>query len=70
MPADKRQRGYYALPLLWRDRVVGWGNLAVRTGVLHAKFGYVDRAVARDPLFKRERDDEVDRMRVFLGLDR
>jgi hypothetical protein len=29
-PAPKRVRGYYALPLLWRDRVIGWGNLAAR----------------------------------------
>ena len=26
-PVAKRIRGYYALPLLWRDRVIGWGNL-------------------------------------------
>ena len=26
-PAAKRKLGYYALPLLWRDRVIGWGNL-------------------------------------------
>jgi uncharacterized protein YcaQ len=29
-PAPKRKLGYYALPLLWRDRVIGWGNLAVK----------------------------------------
>jgi uncharacterized protein YcaQ len=29
-PAPKRKLGYYALPLLWRDRVIGWGNLAMR----------------------------------------
>ena len=28
-PAKKRTRGYYALPLLWRDRVIGWGNISV-----------------------------------------
>ena len=28
-PAPKRVRGYYALPLLWRDEVIGWGNVAV-----------------------------------------
>ena len=27
-PAPKRKLGYYALPLLWRDRVIGWANLA------------------------------------------
>lgn len=29
-PRPQRMRGYCALPLLWRGRAVGWGNLAVR----------------------------------------
>ena len=33
-PLAKRKLGYYALPMLWRDRVVGWANLSVRDGVL------------------------------------
>ena len=28
-PAPKRKLGYYALPLLWRGEVIGWGNAAV-----------------------------------------
>jgi uncharacterized protein YcaQ len=28
-PAPKRKLGYYALPLLWRERVIGWANLAL-----------------------------------------
>ena len=31
-PAPKRKLGYYALPLLWRDRVIGWANVSVRNG--------------------------------------
>ena len=31
-PASKRKLGYYALPMLWRDRVIGWAELAVRMG--------------------------------------
>jgi len=30
-PAAKRKLGYYALPLLWRDRVIGWGNVLITT---------------------------------------
>lgn len=30
-PTAKRKLGYYALPLLWRDRVIGWGNFQFRT---------------------------------------
>ena len=26
-PAAKRTMGYYALPVLWRDRIVGWANV-------------------------------------------
>ncbi len=31
-PPEKRKLGYYALPLLWRDRVIGWANLALKAG--------------------------------------
>jgi uncharacterized protein YcaQ len=66
-PPAKRERGYYALPLLWGDRVVGWGNLAVKQGELHADIGYVTSA-PREARFNRELDAELDRMRVFLRL--
>ena len=66
-PPTKRQRGYYALPLLWRDRVIGWGNLSVQHGELHPDIGYL-KSAPREALFKRELDAELDRMRVFLGL--
>ncbi len=67
-PAHKRVRGHYALPLLWRDHVVGWGNLSVRAGQLHAEFGYVTGEAPREPAFADALADELDRMRAFLGL--
>ena len=67
-PVAKRRRGYYALPLLWRDRVVGWGNLSVVDGTLRADFGYASGSAPRDRAFRRELDAELDRMRVFLRL--
>jgi uncharacterized protein YcaQ len=66
-PVSKRKLGYYALPLLWRDRVVGWGNVSVKGGEVHARFGYVDSRPPRDGAFTRELDAEVERMRVFLA---
>jgi uncharacterized protein len=66
-PAAMRKRGYYALPLLWRDRVIGWGNLAVKNGGLESAFGYVE-APPRDRAFKSELEAELERMRAFLGL--
>jgi uncharacterized protein YcaQ len=62
-------RGYYALPLLWRDRVIGWGNLSVKGGELNSQFGYVESHPPRDPAFNRELEVELDRMRTFLGLE-
>ena len=67
-PAAKRIRGYYAMPLLWRDRVIGWGNLAVVRGELTADFGYVDGA-PREREFADALAAELDRMRVFLRLE-
>ena len=68
-PLPKRKRGYYALPLLWRDRVIGWANLAVKDGQLHADFGYVDSRPPRDHLFRSELQAELDRIESFLGLE-
>ena len=67
-PAHKRKLGYYALPLLWRDRVIGWGNLSVKNGELRSEFGYVKSHPPRDRAFKRALEAELDRIRAFLGL--
>ena len=66
-PAVKRKLGYYAMPLLWRDRVVGWANVSVKNGALTTDLGYV-QAPPTDRVFKRELEAEIDRMRVFLNL--
>lgn len=67
-PAAKRKLGYYALPLLWRDRIIGWGNLSVKDGVLGADCGYVGSA-PEDRRFRHQLAEELDRIRVFLGLE-
>lgn len=67
-PAPKRKLGYYALPLLWRDRVIGWANLSVKNGKLKSAFGYVESHPPRDRSFHRELEAELDCLRIFLGL--
>jgi uncharacterized protein YcaQ len=67
-PVGKRQFGYYALPLLWQDRVVGWGNLSVAASELRASLGYAGGAPPGDPAFAPALERELLRMRVFLGL--
>lgn len=65
-PPAKRKLGYYALPLHFRDRVIGWANLSVAGGVLEADFGYASGSPPRDPTFRRELEREVERVRKFL----
>ena len=67
-PAAKRVRGYYAMPLLWRDEVIGWGNLAVKDSTLTAQFGYVS-SEPRDRVFHAELEAELERIRTFLRLN-
>jgi len=67
-PQAKRVRGYYAMPLLWRDHVIGWGNLAARNGELKADFGFVASA-PRDRVFQTGLVEELERMRSFLKVD-
>jgi uncharacterized protein YcaQ len=69
-PPPKRKLGYYALPLLWGDRVLGWGNVAVRRGELESTFGYVEGRPPSDLAFSRELEAELERLRRFLAWDR
>ncbi len=66
-PAPKRKLGYYALPLLWRDHVIGWANISLRDGKMQAAFGYVKGRPPRERAFEREVEAELERFRLFLG---
>ncbi|MEQ1517847.1 MAG: crosslink repair DNA glycosylase YcaQ family protein, partial [Usitatibacteraceae bacterium] len=72
-PLAKRKLGYYALPLLWRDEVIGWGNVEAgaqnNPAKLKVKIGYASKkpAGAEGIVFKRELHAEIERMRRFLS---
>ncbi|HYW50163.1 MAG TPA: crosslink repair DNA glycosylase YcaQ family protein [Gemmatimonadaceae bacterium] len=66
-PAAKRVRGYYALPMLWRDQVIGWANLSMRDGALAFAPGYVSGAAPPDGEFRRALDAELSRFAAFIG---
>ncbi len=68
-PAPKRKLGYYALPLLWGDRVVGWANLAMKGGRLTSALGFVAGRPPREKAFRHELEAELERMRFFLGAN-
>ena len=65
-PAPKRKLGYYALPMLWRDQVIGWANITMRDRTLDADLGYVSGRAPRDRGFKTALEAELAAMRAFL----
>jgi uncharacterized protein YcaQ len=66
-PAAKRKLGYYALPLLWREQIVGWANATVRNDRLDVTTGFAAGAPGgRD--FREALDEERQRLAEFLGL--
>jgi uncharacterized protein len=67
-PAAKRRWGYYALPILWRDDVIGWANASVAAGALSLDAGYVAGKPPRDRRFRQAFADERARLSAFLGL--
>jgi uncharacterized protein len=72
-PVKKRVRGYYALPMLWRDDVIGWANVsaagAVALGAVEVQVGYA-KPRPQDRAFQRELDAEIARLAEFLGRPR
>jgi uncharacterized protein len=65
-PVNKRVRGYYALPVLWQDSMIGWANARVEHGRLTVDVGFAGKR-PRERDFTRELDAEIARLREFLG---
>ena len=64
-PVKKRLRGYYAMPMLWRDSIIGWANARVEGGRLNVDVGFVGNR-PREKAFTRELEAEISRLRGFL----
>lgn len=67
VPAHKRIRGYYAMPLLWGTDMIGWGNIAVKNSKLSVDVGCI-KARPSSKQFSRELEKEIARMKSFLKL--
>ena len=69
-PAPKRKLGYYALPMLWRDQVIGWANLSLDRGTLTIQSGYATQKPRRPyaAAFNNSLRDEAERFRLFLAV--
>ncbi|MEM6691605.1 MAG: crosslink repair DNA glycosylase YcaQ family protein [Planctomycetota bacterium] len=68
VPASKRERGYYAMPVLWRDEVIGWANANVIDRTLEVEVGYATRQ-PRSRAFRQGIEAEAQAMAQFLKLD-
>jgi len=65
-PAQKRKLGHDALPMLWRDGVIG-ANAKVDEGALDVQVDFVSGKAPAGAAFRRALEDEVERLRVFLS---
>ncbi len=64
--SPKRQFGYYAMPLLWGDDVIGWANVSQPGNRLDVQLGFAGKR-PREPAFRRALDAEMARMEAFLA---
>ena len=62
-PAAKRVWGYYAMPLLWRDQVIGWATCEGPGKPLEV--GYVTSAPT-GTTYRNALSAETDRLQRFL----
>jgi len=71
-PAPERQYGYYVLPLLWRDRIVGRADLKSerREGALVVRAFHLERGVRRSAALDDAFERALDRLRRTTGLER
>ena len=67
--AHRRQLGHYALPLLWGERIPGWGNVSVRQGRVVPELGYVAGKAPRDRAFRAALEADLARLEAFLGTE-
>ncbi len=67
-PAPKRKMGYYAMPVLWAESVIGWANVVFKDDCLEVKLGFIgDRPATSE--FEHALEAEIASMRLFLARD-
>jgi uncharacterized protein YcaQ len=64
-PEPKRKLGYYAMPLLWRDGVIGWVNASLVDGDLRVEPGFLAER-PRERAFRRAFEEEVEELRASI----
>jgi hypothetical protein len=70
-PAPERRHGYYVLPFLWRDRIVGRADLKSerREGTLAVKALHLERGVRRSGALDDAFERALERLCRTIGLE-
>jgi uncharacterized protein YcaQ len=70
-PAPQRRYGYYVMPLLWGDRIVGRADLKSERaeGTLLVRAFHVEDGVRRSAALDEAFDRALDRLRRVIGLE-
>ena len=68
VPAHKRRMGHYAMPMLWREQILGWANLKVVDDRLQHELGFAGPR-PRGSAFQRALDVALQQMQEFLELE-
>ena len=66
-PKAKRVRGYYAMPLLYGEEMIGWANVSTAHDKFEVQIGFVGKE-PKEKTFQHELEEEIQRMKVFLAL--
>ena len=71
-PAPQRRYGYYVMPFLWRDRIVGRADLKSdrREGSLVVNAFHLEPGVRRSAALDEAFERALDRLRRTIGLER
>jgi uncharacterized protein YcaQ len=71
-PQPQRQYGYYVLPFLWRDRIVGRADLKTerRDGTIVVKALHLERGVRRSAALDEAFERALDRLARTIGVER
>jgi uncharacterized protein YcaQ len=67
-PPARRRWGWYVLPLLFGDAVIGWANVGMNGKALTTQFGYVSDRAPRSRGFRARLEREVEGMRTFARV--
>jgi len=70
-PAPQRQFGYYVLPFLWRDRIVGRADLKSERsdGALVVKALHIEDGIRRSAALEDAFERALDRLRRTIGVE-